>query len=179
MCSAVDDGIVTDNSVHATAAIAPSKIAGTAATLSGDQTFAQGALHVDATNGRVGIGTTSPGVALEVNGAARIEGRRVPYSVVAQSCSANTCTATCPAGDQNRVCAGLSRLRRQPRRLERLELRRRTAVVGQLRRRDVVYGHHWLPDVVVATSLLVVIATCLVFVFVVEPQRLATRPSHS
>jgi hypothetical protein len=65
---------ITDGDVAPNAAIAPTKINGTAATLTGDQSFDQGTLVVDSVNHRVGVGTASPGSKLHVSGDARVDG---------------------------------------------------------------------------------------------------------
>ncbi len=98
MCRAVEVGAIDDASISSTANISPAKIAGTAATLTGDQSFDNGVLFIDATNDRVGVGTDTPTMMLDVAGPARIEGRRVPFAVVADVCASSSCTATCPAG---------------------------------------------------------------------------------
>jgi len=61
-------GAVTNASIAAGANIAPDKINGTAATLSGNQNFDTGTLYIDAASNEVGIGTTSPNAELDVNG---------------------------------------------------------------------------------------------------------------
>lgn len=65
---------ITDSDISQVAAIAPTKIAGTAATLTGDQSFDTGTLYVDSTNDRVGVGTTSPAASLHVAGDVRVDG---------------------------------------------------------------------------------------------------------
>ncbi|MGM0558872.1 MAG: hypothetical protein ACQEVA_20965 [Myxococcota bacterium] len=83
----IADGEITDADVAAGAAIAPSKIAGTAATLTGDQNFDNGTLQIDATNDRVGVGA-APTSKLEVAGTAKADefgyrGRTTSYEFVA------------------------------------------------------------------------------------------------
>ncbi len=66
------DGAIQDSDVSATAAIAPSKVAGTAATLSFDsQSFDNGLVHLDAINNRVGINNSQPAAPLDVAGTSR------------------------------------------------------------------------------------------------------------
>jgi len=58
----IDNGAIVDADISASAAIAPSKISGTAATLSSgqDQDFDSGTLFVDVSEDRVGLGITTP-----------------------------------------------------------------------------------------------------------------------
>lgn len=70
----VVDGTLSDIDLAADAAIAAAKVAGTAATLTGSQTFDGGTLHIDAPTDRVGVRTTSPAAALDVNGDVIIRG---------------------------------------------------------------------------------------------------------
>ncbi len=70
----VVDGTLVNGDISASAAIAPSKIAGTAATLTGNQSFDGGTLYIDAAANRVGVGTTSPTQTLDVNGNLRVRG---------------------------------------------------------------------------------------------------------
>jgi len=60
----IADGAITDVKINATAAIAPSKIAGTAATL-GANTFSGNQIL---SSGRIGIGTSTPATPLSVTG---------------------------------------------------------------------------------------------------------------
>jgi len=70
----IQPGAVSDVHVAGTANIAPSKISGTAATLTGSQSFDGGTLGVDALANRVGVGTASPQAKLDVRGDVRITG---------------------------------------------------------------------------------------------------------
>jgi hypothetical protein len=68
---------LTDGDVAPNAAIAPTKISGTAATLTGDQNFDGGTLAVDDSADSVGVGTTAPASKLHVAGDARVDGNFV------------------------------------------------------------------------------------------------------
>ena len=70
----IADGSIADRDIASGAAIAPSKIAGTAATLSGSQGFDGNTLHIDATNNRVGVNNPSPSVSFDVVGAVEVTG---------------------------------------------------------------------------------------------------------
>jgi len=59
---------IVNEDIDPTAAIAPGKVAGTAATLTGDQVFEGNSLVVDSVNTRVGVGVASPTTALDVGG---------------------------------------------------------------------------------------------------------------
>lgn len=64
----VADGDLVDQDISMVAGIQPSKIAGTAATLSGSQSFDNNTLVIDANNHRVGMGVPSPVNKLDVSG---------------------------------------------------------------------------------------------------------------
>lgn len=70
----IADGTIEDADVGSSAAISPSKIAGTAATLSGSQGFDGNTLRIDAANNRVGINNPSPSVSFDVVGAVEVTG---------------------------------------------------------------------------------------------------------
>ncbi|MFC2154792.1 hypothetical protein ACFLRC_04865, partial [Candidatus Altiarchaeota archaeon] len=53
-------GDIANEDINSLANISPSKVNGTAATLTGNQSFDNGTLVIDAENNRVGIGTSSP-----------------------------------------------------------------------------------------------------------------------
>jgi hypothetical protein len=57
--SDIQDGSITGTEI-ATGSLNPNRVTGTAATLTGSQNFDSGTLYINATNNRVGIGTTSP-----------------------------------------------------------------------------------------------------------------------
>jgi hypothetical protein len=66
--SEIVDGTILDVDINTDAGIAPDKVSGTAATLTGDQDFDSGTLYIDAANNRVGIGTTTPQEEVHISG---------------------------------------------------------------------------------------------------------------
>jgi len=81
--SAIADGTIINNDIYAYAAIAPTKIAGTAATLTGNQSFDGGTLYIDAANNRIGVGNVVPSEKLDVAGNIELTGD-VKYSSARQ-----------------------------------------------------------------------------------------------
>ena len=71
---AVKDESLVDADIAPSAALAPQKIDGTAATLTGDQSFDGGTLVVAAATDRVGVGTADPQAKLHVAGSLRADG---------------------------------------------------------------------------------------------------------
>ncbi len=69
----IDGGVILDSHISANALISPAKIDGTAATLSGDQSFNEGTLFIDTTLDRVGVNTTLPQHAFHVQGTAAVQ----------------------------------------------------------------------------------------------------------
>ncbi len=72
---AVKDESLVDADIAPSAALDPTKVDGVAATLTGDQSFEEGTLFVDADDDRVGVGTTDPQAKLHVAGTLRADGR--------------------------------------------------------------------------------------------------------
>lgn len=62
------------NGMVAAGTLNPNRVAGTAATLTGSQTFDGGTLRINAGNNRVGVGTTSPAATLHVAGDLQVDG---------------------------------------------------------------------------------------------------------
>ncbi|MEM9190238.1 MAG: hypothetical protein AAGF12_13725 [Myxococcota bacterium] len=65
---------IDDSDISGGAGINPLKILGTAATLTGDQSFDTGTLYIDAAANEVGIGTTAPQARLDVRGGIQTDG---------------------------------------------------------------------------------------------------------
>lgn len=62
----ISDGTITNSDINSSASISASKISGTAATLTGNQSFDSGTLYIDSSNNYVGIGTASPSYPLHL-----------------------------------------------------------------------------------------------------------------
>lgn len=62
----IENGAITNDDINGSADISASKVSGTAATLTGTQSFDSGTLYVDSSSNRVGIGTESPSYPLHV-----------------------------------------------------------------------------------------------------------------
>ena len=86
----IADGTITDSDIASGANIAPGKIAGTVATLTGTQSFDAGTLYINAANHRIGIGTTTPNNRLQVANLINFDGARNSTFVGQDAGMANT-----------------------------------------------------------------------------------------